>query len=113
MKSNADKTSVGLDENFAGLLCYILGFITGIVFLIIEKNSKFVKFHAWQSIGTFLALFIVSMAVGWLPFLNWILSIIIEIIAFVLWILLMYKAYQGEMYKLPIVGDFAEKQSNK
>lgn len=113
----AEKTSTGLEENVAGLLAYLLGIITGIVFYVIEKENKFVRFHAMQSIITFGALFIISIIVvpiiAIVPVIGWIigglLSIIIWIITIVLWVILMYKAYKGEKFKLPIVGNIAEK----
>lgn len=113
----AEKTSTGLEENVAGLLAYLLGFITGIVFYVIEKENKFVRFHAMQSIITFGALFILSIIIipiiAIVPIIGWIigslLSILIWIITIVLWIVLMYKAYKGEKFKLPIVGNIAEK----
>jgi uncharacterized membrane protein len=98
------KSSTGLEENVAGLLCYVLGWITGLVFFLIEKDSKFVKFHAMQSIITFGACTILSF----IPIVNW----FIGIIALVLWILLMVKAYQGQKFKLPFIGDLAEKWSS-
>jgi uncharacterized membrane protein len=107
---NKSKTALGIDENMEGLLCYVLGFITGILFLVLEKDNKFVRFHAMQSIVTFLALFVISMVFGIIPFLGWMLSWLIGLVALILWLLLMFKAYQGEIYKLPIAGDFAEKQ---
>lgn len=107
------KTTLGLDENIAGLLCYVLGWVTGIVFLILEKENKFVRFHAVQSLATFLALFVLSIVFGMIPFIGWIISILIVPLGIFLWILLMYKAFKGEKFKLPIVGDFAEKQSSK
>lgn len=104
------KTSLNLDENIEGMLCYLLGFITGILFLILEKNSRFVKFHAMQSTITFIALFVVTMAIGWIPFLGWIVSGLVGLLSLILWIVLMLKAYQGQMFKLPVFGDIAEKQ---
>jgi uncharacterized membrane protein len=103
------KTSTGLDQNIAGLLAYVLGFITGIIFLILEKDNKFVRFHAMQSTITFLVLLVIGM----IPFFGPVLSFIVSPIAFILWIVLMYKAYQGEMFKLPVVGDYAAKWVNK
>lgn len=105
-----EKTTLGLSENLEGLFCYILGWITGIIFLILEKNSKFVKFHALQSIFTFLPISIIGVIFMWIPIVGVVINWILSIISFILWILLMYKAYQGEKYKLPIVGDFAEKE---
>lgn len=97
------KSSTGMEENVAGLLCYVAGWITGLIFFLIEKDSKFVKFHAMQSIITFVAIIILA----WIPIINW----VVGILALVLWILLMVKAYQGEKFKLPVIGDLAEKWS--
>ena len=110
-------STTSLEPNVAGLLCYVLGWITGLVFILIEKENKFVRFHAMQSIVTFGA-----FTVLWIPFsilsqmdilrvLFGILQAVTGILAFVLWIVLMIKAYQGERYKLPIAGDIAEKNS--
>ncbi len=104
------KTALGIDENIEGLLCYVLGFITGILFLVLEKDNKFVRFHAMQSIATFLIIFVISMVIRFIPVIGWVLSPIIGLVALILWLLLMFKAYKGEKYKLPIAGDFAEKQ---
>lgn len=104
------KTSTGIQANVAALLCYVLGLVSGVVFILIEKENKFVRFHAMQSIITFGAVFvfqIVSMAV---PFLGMILMPIVGLGSVVLWIVLMIKAYQGEMFRLPVVGELAEKK---
>jgi len=112
-----EKTSTGLDENIAGLLCYVLGWISGVVFLLIEQENKLVRFHAIQSIATFGGITIVSIALsilGTIPYLGLFFNIangIIGLLALVLWIVLMVKAYQGTKYKLPWAGDFAEKRS--
>lgn len=104
-----NKTILGIDENIEALLCYVLGWLTGIVFLLLEKENHFVRFHAMQSLVVFLALFILSLVVGWIPIVG-LLSPIIFLLSVILWILLMVKAFQGEKYKLPWVGDFAENQ---
>jgi len=108
-----NKTALGIDENIEGLLCYVLGWITGIVFLILEKENKFVRFHAMQSLGTFLVLFVILVIIGMIPFIGWVISILISIFMLILWLFLMYKAFKGERYKLPIVGEFSEKQIGK
>jgi uncharacterized membrane protein len=105
------KTSTGIEENVAGLLCYVLGWITGLVFILIEKENKMVRFHALQSIIVFGAITVVSIILGLIPLIGYILGIILSILALVLWILLMIKAYQGEKYKLVIAGDIAEKHA--
>jgi uncharacterized membrane protein len=106
-------TSTGLQENIAGLLCYLIVWITGIIFLIIEKDNKFVRFHAWQSIIVFGALTLISIIFGFIPVIGTIISWLAGVLMFVLWIVLMYKAYKGELYKLPIAGVIAEKQTHK
>lgn len=95
----------GLPKNTAAALSYVLGWLTGIVFLLIEKDP-FVRFHAMQSIITFGLLTVISF----LPVIGWILSPLVMIVGFVLWLMLIYKAYQGEEYKLPWIGEFAKKQ---
>jgi len=113
-----------MSSNVAGLLAYVLGFITGIIFLVIEpyKNDKFVRFHAFQSIFfnvgiivfwiaymivvsilSFVTLGIMAMVMGLVGFL-----ISLAILAY--WIFLMYQAYNNKLYKIPFVGDLAAKQ---
>jgi uncharacterized membrane protein len=106
------KTSMGLDENVAGLLCYIFGWVTGLIFFILEKDNQFVRFHAMQSIVTFGVITGVTIIFSFIPVINVIFNSIIGLLAFVLWIILMVKAYQGEKFKLPWAGDIAEKQSS-
>jgi len=106
------KTSTGLEENIAGLLCYVLGWISGLVMLLVEKENSFVRFHAWQSIIVFGAVTIVTTVLGVLPVIGWVLSSLLGVLAFVLWIILMVKAFQGDRYKLPWAGDLAEKWLN-
>lgn len=99
------KTSTGIQPNVAGLLCYLVGFITGIIFLLIETENKFVRFHAMQSIVTFGALFVVGILCGFVfpP-----LATLVLVAELILWIVMMIKAYQGEKFKLPVAGDIAE-----
>jgi len=101
------QSSTGLEENVAGFFCYLLGFITGIIFLAVEKKSSFVKFHAMQSTITFLGLFIISLILGFIPIIG-LLVYPIWILSLILWLVLMIKALQGERYSLPIVGKMAE-----
>lgn len=111
MGESNGKTSTGLQPNVAGLLCYILGWITGIIFLLLEKDNQFVRFHAIQSIVVFGAVTVVDIVLNFIPVVGWILEVIIGIVAFILWIVLMIKAYQGQRYKLPVAGDIAEQQT--
>jgi uncharacterized membrane protein len=101
-------SSTGLEPNVAGLLCYLGVWISGIVFLVIEQKNRFVRFHALQSIVTFGTLTVAGALLGWIPYAGDIFGIVIGILAFILWIVLMVKAYQGELYKVPLAGQVAE-----
>lgn len=103
------KTSTGIQANVAALLTYLLGVITGVIFYLIEKENKFVRFHAIQSSITFGALLVLGIVLGFVPIIGVMLMPILGIAEIILWIYLMIKAYQGETFKLPIVGDMAEK----
>ncbi|MBI2852658.1 MAG: DUF4870 domain-containing protein [Chloroflexi bacterium] len=105
------KTSIGLEANIAGVLCYVAGWVSGLVFLVIEKENDFVRFHAMQSTAFFGAVTVVSILLGFIPIIGWIIGWLIGVLAVVMWIVLMMKAYQGQKMKLPIAGDFAEKQT--
>jgi len=119
------ESSTGMSANVAGLLCYVAGWITGIVFVVLEKKSKFVKFHAWQSIMVFGVLTVVqiilsilsAIAVSSFSFGLWqfahILGVIVWVITAGLWIALVILAAQGKMWKVPGAGNWAEKQANK
>jgi uncharacterized membrane protein len=106
-----EKSSTGMDANLAALLSYLLGFITGIVFFILEKDSKYVKFHAMQSILVSVAIMIINFILGLIPILGWILAFLISLASIILWIVLMIKAYKYTWFKLPVIGEIAEKQS--
>jgi uncharacterized membrane protein len=112
-------------SNVAGLLTYILGFITGIIFLVIEpyKHDKFVRFHAFQSIFFNVALIVFWIAytivasilgfvsLGILAMLMGLLGLLISLAILAYWIFLMYKAYNNQLYKIPFIGDLAAKQA--
>ncbi len=108
MDKDLGNTSTGMKANLAALLCYIpfIALIAAIVFLIIEKENKFVRFHALQSIFLSAVLFILSI----IPFVN-LLMVVILPLSLILYIILMIKSYQGEKMKLPGVGDLAEKHA--
>jgi len=115
MVTSAASPTEGMAENVAGLLCYVLGWITGIIFLLIDKRP-FVKFHAAQSIVVFGALTVIRVGLaimigsgGLIGFGLWaMISLLISLVGVVLWILLMIKAYQHELFKLPIAAGIAE-----
>ena len=100
------KSVFGLNENVAGLLCYALLFFSGIVILIMEKENKFVRFHALQSTLWFVLLSIVSWIIGGLPLIGQLIPMLTLVSA----AFLMYQAYMGKMFKIPMIGDAVEKQ---
>ena len=115
----------GMSENVAGLLCYVLGWVTGIIFFLIDKRP-FVRFHAAQSIVVFGGLHVLNIVVGiifgagfmmtggWGAFgLGWALYSLIDLVAFVLWIVLMVKAYQGEKFRVPVAAGIAQSLAGK
>jgi uncharacterized membrane protein len=102
-------TSTGLSPNIAGLLCYVAGWITGIIFFVLEQRNKFVRFHAAQSIVAFGTITVAGVLFGLIPVVGGAFSSIIGIIGFIVWIIMMVKAANGEWYKLPWAGDVAER----
>ncbi len=108
-----ERSSTGLAANVAATLCYALGLITGLVFLLIEQKSPFVRFHAMQSLITFGVLTIASVVASFLPGIGGFIGLIVSLLTFVLWIYCIIKAWQGERFLLPIVGDEAAKQAER
>jgi uncharacterized membrane protein len=105
------------NEKLLGALAYLLGPVTGIVFLLSEKKNQFIRFHAMQSTITFGGLFLLQIVLGIIPVIGWIVSLVIlpilGLAAFILWLLLMWKAYNGEKYMLPFIGEVSLKQLEK
>jgi uncharacterized membrane protein len=104
------KTSTGIQANVAALLCYVLGWVSGLIFFLIEKENKFVRFHAVQSMVVFGAATILSIVLT-VTVVGIALVPILGLLELILWIVLMIKAYQGEKFKLPVAGDLAEKNA--
>jgi uncharacterized membrane protein len=116
--------AAGLEENLACALCYVLGLLTGILFLVLApyNQNRLIRFHAFQSIflniawiAIYIVLSIVGIALFSIPFLGAMLSIVLHLAAFlgffILWLMLMYKAYNRERWVLPFIGPLAEKQA--
>ncbi|HVN19849.1 MAG TPA: DUF4870 domain-containing protein [Dongiaceae bacterium] len=114
----------GLTDNVAGMLAYIT-IIPAIIFLVMEpyNRNRFIRFHAWQNIFlhiaavvAWIALFIISMVLGVIPILGHLIAFLLWIAlwigVFIVWIILLIKANAGQLYKLPVIGDLAEKQAN-
>jgi uncharacterized membrane protein len=100
-------TSLGMDENFESLLCYSFGWVTGIIFLVMEKNSMVVRFHAMQSLVTFLGLSVVMGLLITIPHLGFLIVSCLWLAGVGLWAALMWKAFKGERFRLPLIGDLA------
>lgn len=96
--------------NIVGILCYLGGLLSAILLLILEKDNKFVRFHAMQSVITFVAMFVITLIVALIPIIGLILSPLLWLLGILLFIFLMYKAYQGEIFRIPIIGDFSARQ---
>lgn len=120
----ASTSQTGMQENVAGMLTYVLGWVTGLIFLFIDKRS-FVQFHAKQSIVVFGGLHLLQIALGmffgfsimtggWTGFsFGFALFHLIQLVGLILWILLLIKAYQGERFRVPIAADIADKLFGK
>ncbi len=112
--------AAGLTDNVAGALAYVT-IIPAIIFLVLEPFNKkrFVRFHAFQCIFfaiAWTALWIVLSFVAHIPFLGWATVLVwplVSLAGFVIWLILVLKAYQGQMFKLPVIGDMAEQQAGK
>ena len=115
-------SSTGLAPNVAGALSYVLGPITGILFLVMEKQSRFVRFHAMQSTLVWIALIVVNIVLSVfnavlsrIPFIGWLFALGIGLVfglaSLALWLALMFQAYQGRQWELPVVGEHARKYS--
>ncbi len=106
-----EKTSTGLQENVAALLCYLALWASGLIFILLETENKFVRFHAMQSIIVFGSLSVISIILTPLGAIGLGIAGVAGLLAIVLWIVLMVKAYKGEKYMLPVVGELADKWS--
>jgi len=119
IKKDETKSSTGLESNVAGLLSYVLGWITGLILFLLEEKDEYVRYHAMQSIIVFGAVTVVEVVLGFfrlIPYVDVVfvaLQGLVGLFAFVLWVVLMVKAYQGVRYKLPWAGELAEKYAAK
>jgi uncharacterized membrane protein len=111
--SGAAPATGGLADNVAGMLAYIT-FIPAIIFLVMEPYNKkpFVRFHAFQCLFFSVALFVVHIVLMFVPLIGWAISALVSLGALVLWVVCLIKANQGQWFKIPVIGDIAEKQAN-
>ena len=108
MTRNASTT--GLPSNIGGVLAYLFGFIGGVALLVIERQDRDVRFHAMQSTLTFLIALVLSLILVSVPLVGRLLNTLASLATAALWLFLMFKAFNGERYKLPYVGEIAERQ---
>ena len=108
-----EKTSTGLQENIESLLCYLGFWVSGIIFIMIEPSNRTVRFHAFQSTIVFAALNVAYYVFWFVPLFGWIINSLLGALAFILWVVLMVRAYQGQKWKLPLIGGLAERWANR
>ena len=106
-----ERTSMGSRASAAGWLSYLGGWVTGLIFLLLKRDNRFVRFHAMQSLIFFGAMGMVTTVFSYIPFLGFI-GDGLGFVSFICWIVLIVKAARGRYYKLPIIGDYAEKWAN-
>jgi uncharacterized membrane protein len=104
-------TRSGLDPKFAAALAYVGGLLTGVLFLILEKENRYVRFHAMQSTVVFFAVLLLHLLLNSTPIFGGLLSWLFVAAVIVLWVVLIINAFQGKQYKLPYIGDWAEEQT--
>jgi len=118
--STSGATNTGLPANVAGALAYALGPITGVLFYVLERDNRFVRFHAAQSIVVSIVMIVISIVLGivgavlgFIPFIGWLvagmLSLGVSLVSLVLWLFLMWQAFQGQDYEVPFAGVFARR----
>lgn len=120
----AAPAQAGLSDNAAGALCYLAGLITGIIFLVVApySTSRTVRFHAFQSIffniawiGVWMVMLVINLVLNTIPLLGQVLSLLLTVCialgGLILWLMLMWKAYNGDRLVLPVIGPLAEKQA--
>ncbi len=112
-------STMSMDPKVAAGLSYIGVFVTGIIFLVLEKQNRFVRFHAMQSVlffGGIFVLYIVLSVLSIFPFIGFFFGLLIYLLHLtwiVSYIILLINAFQGKYFKLPVVGDYAELYANK
>jgi len=111
MTPGRSRSGTGLEPHLAATLAYVLGVISGIAMLVIEKQDRFVRFHAMQSTITFLSVAVLHFILIGVPIIGRALYGPFIVGVVLLWVFLMFNAFNGKMYKLPYVGDFAEEQT--
>jgi uncharacterized membrane protein len=117
--ANTAPAGTGLAPNLAAALSYVLGLITGVIFFVLEKDSPYVRFHAMQSILVSVVLIVLQIVlgmVGVVPVIGWLFAIlggmVLGIVALILWLVLMFKAFNGQEWEVPVIGKYARQYAN-
>ncbi len=108
-----EMTSIGMRARTAGLLCYLFSWVGGLVFFLLERENRFVRFHAIQSMLFFGSMSILGWVCSYFPFAFFGLGGVVGLVSFIGWIVLMVAAHRGRYYKLPLFGYYAEKLANQ
>lgn len=100
------------DRNIVAAICYIpvISIVISLVVLLVEKDEKFIRFHAFQALIFSVAYYLTVFFLGGLPLIGWLISALLFVVAVAVWILGMMNAYMGRIFKLPLIGDFSEKR---
>ena len=113
MMSSKKKSVFQLNENVAGALSYVFLFFSGLFFLVAERENKFVRFHALQSVIWFLVLGVIATVTGWLPILKHLIPWAANMLIFVSWVFLTLSALKGKTVRIPILGDVVWEKINR
>jgi len=105
----ASKMGSSLPENIAAALSYVMPFLTGVLFLVLDGDNKFVRFHAVQGIGLWIVWFGGWIALTVIPVIGWLLLPFWSLVMFVFWLVAIVKAWQGEKFLLPVIGEYVQK----
>lgn len=107
------QTSIGMSQNTAAGLSYVFMWLSGLIIFLVEKQNRFVRFHALQSVMFFGSMYIISIVAGFLPYIGGVIGTLAWLVTIVGWIVLMINGFQGKYFKLPVIGDYAERYANQ
>lgn len=101
------KQTSSIPPGIAGLLSYFVPFAGGLIFLVLEKENRLIRFHAVQSILLWTVFIVLSIVLLWIPVIN----VLVGIVMLLIWIFMMYQALMERMFELPLIGDYARRQA--
>ena len=104
------RSSLNMNENIVALIAYLFGWVSGLIIFLLEKESRFVRFHALQSLTFFGGMSLILGVLGRIPVIGVVIAIVGAVLSLGFWIIGMINAYRGELYRFPVVGDFVARQ---